>query len=576
VLGDTDFADGKGIYSQFFPQLTDGYYSFEWGGVQFFAMKALNTRGGLTGGNFDVESPQIKWLESQLSRDEVQKAPFRVVFLHDPVYISRGRSSDVLRRIWAPLFQKYKVDVVFASWHLYERSTDGQVTYIISGGAGAELIWMNKDPAYHSQADARQYHFCRVDLNSNAMTISAIAPDGTVLDNITLTPRSGDVETAGRLERAAKRLENEILINDTPGGPVLPVYFFASDCEFCRDLLDNILPKMAKENHITLAVFYYDLGVEGAYDLFLNAGAEFGRQGMDFPAIFVGRSALGGQSEIEKSLPEQLEKFRKEPQSYLDHAIIPFTGTHDTAALKEEQFNTITYAAAIKAGFLDGIKPCAFTAIIFLISFLILLAGTRGQIMYAGVYTLTVFIVYFVIGLAFYNFANAVFRNSILAIIVNALLLFTSAAISIFSVADFIRCQRGAVSGLALKLPSFLNSGVREKIRSWNNAALAGVLFIPGILMAGVELICAGKIYLPIVTMISLPQFRIKAVSCLFTYNIAFMAPLIIVFLLAGLVISSRPTGAFLKRHPAAAKLGAAVLFVAMALIMVFNLRRLL
>ena len=92
VLGDNDFANGKGLYREFFPSLAQEYYRFEWGGVQFLALNAWGTRGDQSRGEFNAESPQFKWLESELAKDEVQKAPFRVVFLHDPVYISRGRS----------------------------------------------------------------------------------------------------------------------------------------------------------------------------------------------------------------------------------------------------------------------------------------------------------------------------------------------------------------------------------------------------------------------------------------------------------------------------------------------------
>jgi hypothetical protein len=381
VLGDNDFANGKGLYLDFFPSLAQRYYRFEWGGVQFFGLWAWGTRGDQERDEFDAESPQIKWLESELAKDEVQKAPFRVVFLHDPVYISRGRASEVLRRIWAPLFKKYKVDVVFASWHLYERSINEEITYIISGGAGAELIWMDKDRSYPSQAEAREYHFCKVDISSNTMTISAVAANRTVLDNITLTPRSYEPETASRLERAAKRLGREILIAAGADSPEVPLYFFSSDCAYCRKLLEDDLPRLANENNIALKIFYFDLGIEGTYDLFLNAGVEFGRQDADLPAIFIGQTVLGGESEIKQNLPAELAKFHENLQSYREQMIIPFTRAHDTVAIKEEAFNALTYGMVLSAGFLDGINPCAFTTIIFLVSYFSLVGSTRRQIL---------------------------------------------------------------------------------------------------------------------------------------------------------------------------------------------------
>ncbi len=576
VLGDTDFANGKGLYSQFFPELIKGYYRFEWGGVQFFAMEALGTRGDQSSEKFDAESPQVKWLESELSKEDVQKAPFRVVFLHDTVFLSRGRSSEVLRRVWAPLFQKYKVDVVFASWHLYERSTNEQVTYIVSGGAGAELIWMNKDTAYPSQADAREYHFCRVDLNSNAMTISAIASNGTVLDSITLTPRSNAVETASRIERAAKRLEKEILINGNSGSPELPVYFFSSDCEYCRKLLKYDLPQLANKNNVTLRVYYFDLGVEGTYDLFLNAATEFGKQGVDVPAIFIGRSVFGGETEIEKNLPGELSRFYDDPQTYLDKMITPFTKLHDTATMKEKTFSSLTYGVVIGAGLLDSIKPCAFTTVIFLISYLSLVGGTRRQMFYTGgMFTLAVFIAYLIIGLAFFNFVRLILREQAIAIVINSILLLVVGGLAVFSMIDFVQCLKGNVTDIALQPSKFFKGKIHEKMRDFakNKIAITGVSFVLGIVIAGMALVCTGQVYFPIVTMISEPRYRIIATAYLFSYNIAFITPLVVVFLLATFGVTSERMAVFFRRRIALVKLGLAAMFVVMAIMIIFNMR---
>ncbi|MGA1870666.1 MAG: hypothetical protein ACMUJM_19200 [bacterium] len=41
---------------------------------------------------------------------------------------------------------------------------------------------MNKKKDYSSQAEARKYHFCKVDVNAGAITISAIDVNDTILD----------------------------------------------------------------------------------------------------------------------------------------------------------------------------------------------------------------------------------------------------------------------------------------------------------------------------------------------------------------------------------------------------------
>jgi len=576
VMGDNDHAGGRGSYAKYFPKLAKGYYRFEWGGVQFFALRAWDTRGQQRRREIDSESEQVRWLESELAKEEVQKSPFRVVFLHDPVYISRGKSSETVRRVWAPIFQKYRVDVVFASWHLYERSSYQGVTYIISGGGGAELIWMKKDPSFSSQAEARRHHFCRVDVDSDTMTIRAIATDGTVLDAITLMPKSQYPDMTSETRQVAGQLRKEILMNEEAGGPELSLHLFSYDCAYCRKLLKHDLPLLAKKNNVTLQVFYFDLGVEGTYEMFLNAGAEFGRQGADIPAIFVGRKVLGGEAEIKSELGKEIAEFYNNPEQYLEQTIAPFGQVHDTSTIAEEKFNALTYGVVAGAGLLDGINPCAFTTIIFLISYLSLVGVSRKQMFYTGsTFTLAVFFTYFAIGLAFFNFLKLILRSQAIMIGVNSLLLLVVVVLGVFSAIDFVRCIKGDVNDIMLQLPGFLKEGIRGRIRDFakNKAAILGASFVLGVVIAGMELACTGQVYIPIVTMIAEPSLRIKAVSYLLLYNIAFILPLVVVFLMAAFGVTSDRMGNIFRRHIAAVKMAFVVLFAVMALMIIYNLR---
>jgi len=457
VLGDNDFKSGKGLASQFFPKLEKGYYRFEWGGIQFFALNAWDSRGAQKRSEFDEGSPQMAWFKKELERPEVKAAPFRVVFIHDPVYISRGRSSDTLRRAWLPVFQHYNIDLVFSSWHLYERSHHKGVTYIISGGAGAEIIWMNKNPDFPSQADAAKYHFCRVKVQSDAMIVQGVATDGTILDEIILTPRAAendDNKGSGSISRMAKRLSKPVYINRAEQRPEIPLSLFSYDCSYCRRLLQRELPKIAEKYNISFKVSYYNLGIKDTYELFLNAGAEFGRQNADIPAIFVGKKVFGGETEIEAGIVSQVELFLKNKQKFTNESIDPFKQAHDTRSLGEASFETLTFGLVLGAGLLDGLNPCAFTTIIFLISYLSLFGFSTRKIIYTGVmFTSGVFITYFLIGLLFYNYLKLALTDPVISTVINSLLLVVVSILALYSLSDLIKSMRGKTGELSLRLP---------------------------------------------------------------------------------------------------------------------------
>jgi len=120
---------------------------------------------------------------------------------------------------------------------------------------------------------------------------------------------------------------------------------------------------------------------------------------------------------------------------------------------------------------------------------------------------------------------------------------------------------------MALKLPEPLrkriNATVREGRKS-NSYYLSA--FVVGLVVSILELACTGQIYLPvIISMSTLPELRGKAVLFLLLYNLMFIVPLIVVFILAYFGTTSKDLAAFLKKHAAAVKIGMAVVFLALA-----------
>ena len=94
-----------------------------------------------------------------------------------------------------------------------------------------------------------------------------------------------------------------------------------------------------------------------------------------------------------------------------------------------------------------------------------------------------------------------------------------------------------------------------------------------GLLISFLELACTGQIYLPTIIFVSsIPELRGRAIFYLVLYNLMFIIPLIVVFILAFYGTTSKQLTEFLRKHAAAVKLGMAALFVALAAWLVFSL----
>jgi len=78
-----------------------------------------------------------------------------------------------------------------------------------------------------------------------------------------------------------------------------------------------------------------------------------------------------------------------------------------------------------------------------------------------------------------------------------------------------------------------------------------------------IELACTGQVYLPtIVFVLGVPELRVRGLFYLLVYNILFVTPLVIVFLLAYWGTASEQLGQFINRRTGAIKLATGGLFL--------------
>ncbi len=101
------------------PGLEDTTYFTDYQGVRFVV---LNGTAALDLGGLDT---QTRWLEQVLA----QPGPtWRIAVFHQPIYTcARPQDTEELKKAWAPLFERYKVDLVLQGHdHCYSRLTSAQ------------------------------------------------------------------------------------------------------------------------------------------------------------------------------------------------------------------------------------------------------------------------------------------------------------------------------------------------------------------------------------------------------------------------------------------------------------------
>ena len=341
--------------------------------------------------------------------------------------------------------------------------------------------------------------------------------------------------------------------------PVWAAYFYQVGCGECSRAESDLQYVRSQYPQF----FIEELNIYESADLAQLLAQRVGRESdMTTPAVFIGDDALIGAQEITpKDLTAVVEKYASTgaPKSWeqIEPGEIPLPTLP----------NVLTVAFA---GLLDGLNPCAFATLVFLISYLSAV-GRRGKtlVLVGGLFTVGVFVAYMSVGLGLWRALSAIpaIAQSRVGPWLYGMTAVVCLALAIGSFLDFLKARRGDVKDMALVMPERIRRRVNAVIRRSSTARAFAIAALPaGIAVSLLELACTGQVYLPtIIYVMSVPEMQARAASLLVLYNLMFIIPLAIVFGLVYFGTTSQQLGLVLRRRAAAVKLGTAVLFVALA-----------
>jgi len=232
------------------------------------------------------------------------------------------------------------------------------------------------------------------------------------------------------------------------------------------------------------------------------------------------------------------------------------------------KWRTLTLGAVIAGGLIDGINPCAFATLILFVSMVTISAGRRKHLLALSLSFIGgVFCAYFLIGLGLTEIVGWLSGVPVIKATVNYGIAGLCIILSGLSVYDFFKARRGRHTEVVLQLPASVKSRVRSVVARFGRARfLAPAGFVTGLLIAGLELVCTGQMYLPIIQLMSMMSpTRAANLGWLTVYNLSFIIPLGGVFVLVYFGTTSDALTAFLKKHLSLAKAVAAVFFASIA-----------
>ena len=141
-------------------------------------------------------------------------------------------------------------------------------------------------------------------------------------------------------------------------------YFFAPTCHVCHEVREKTISQIENRYSGKLRVNFRDISALENYKLLMGLREKCGLiQGAVVPAAQFSGKLFSGKGEISGKLEKSIEEVL---------AGGTVQKSQNTCIDLVSRFFTFTPVAVVSAGLIDGINPCAFTVIVFFISFLAL------------------------------------------------------------------------------------------------------------------------------------------------------------------------------------------------------------
>ena len=355
--------------------------------------------------------------------------------------------------------------------------------------------------------------------------------------------------------------------------PATLLYFFSPSCHRCTVTRSNVMPRIEEHFSARLKIEYLDItDVENYKKLFTLKQQLDADQKSVFPVLYVRGKFLDGRYEADLTY-EGIASFIARGMGREDKAPVASATNADIV----KHFHSLAPLAIMAAGLVDGINPCAFTVIVFFMSFLFFQGYRKRSIAAVGMsFIAAVFITYLLLGMGVFAWLHAMQAFTLVTKIIAYSIGGLSIIFGLLSLYDaFIFLKKGESDDMVLHLPKSIKQKIQSIIgdqyrikkdgpaRNTSLIALIGSALAVGFVISIFESVCTGQLYVPtIVFVLKTSSYKLKAFAYLFLYNLMFILPLVAIFGLALTGVSSQAFAGAMKKHMFLIKIFLAAMFI--------------
>lgn len=288
------------------------------------------------------------------------------------------------------------------------------------------------------------------------------------------------------------------------GKPVIHLFYntYCAECQKTLPYIQEIAPL-----YPGVVFRFHDIREsDSERELFQEFKQQYGREFLPVPSLFIGPYVLTGYEDITGNLGDAI-------RLTTEHGGQQSTGPVFDGSRGEE----LTIPLVVVAALVDGINPCAFAVLVFLLLSLMVLDSRKRMLVVGATFIIAVFCFYFLSGLGLFAIVQSSGISRLVSVIAAAIAILAG----LISIGDALFGKRTPF----LSIPE----SARGIIETWVKKGSVPGAFVLGVLVGMFELPCTGGIYLAILSLLSNRMTMLEGIPYLLLYNLAFVVPLVLI-----------------------------------------------
>lgn len=341
-------------------------------------------------------------------------------------------------------------------------------------------------------------------------------------------------------------------------------YYGEIGCAHCDIFTKKQLPAAEAASGVTVELELFDVLSTEGFKRCEERLEELGDSFRFFPVLILGDNVFQGNTAIDENLLIEL-------QHYAEHGFfVEYLSPELPSKYQQGSGSSMrwSFIPIFLAGLVDGINPCAFTTLLFFMSYLGLRGGSRKRMAVAGLtFAAGVFLAYFLLGLGLVNVLRMGNKLAGLRIALKLVVTGLTALFCLLSIRDVYLLKKGQSADVSLKLPETVRLRIDASIRKGMKSKVFYLgLFGTGLVVAILELACTGQVYFPAISFMVQSDASWLGIGSLVLYNLAFISPLLAILVPVLLGLRQEALRKFFMQHLALTKLALASVFALLTL----------